>query len=95
MPPKEIKIAVKGIPSITTSQRQKKLSSRTILEFVALIYLYSIVVTGNVREHRTSELYDLFYNRIPQKKDFFISNELLITSYEFCLKILNYFLNKP
>ncbi len=95
VPSKEINIAVKSIPSITTSQRQKKLSSRTILEFVALIYLYNIVVTGKVREHRTSELNDLFFNRMPQKKGFFISNELLVTSYKFCCKIINYFLNTP
>ena len=44
-PSREIKDYVKKMESITTSQRQKKLSCRPMLEFVALIYTYELVVT--------------------------------------------------
>ena len=44
-PSREIKDYVKKMESITTSQRQKRLSCRPMLEFVALIYTYELVVT--------------------------------------------------
>ncbi len=71
IPSQEITLAVKGISSISTSQRQKKLSSRTLLEFTALIFLYGKVVHDKVREHRINELHELFYKRIPEKRGFF------------------------
>lgn len=91
-PSKQINLAVKNIPTISTSQRQKKLSSRTLLEFTAMIYLYDILVSGKVREHRTEELRSLFYKRFPEKKGFFINNTVLTSSYDFCCKIIEYFL---
>ncbi len=88
VPSQEITLAVKSISSITTSQRQKKLSSRTLLEFTALIYLYNKVVQDKVREHRIKELHELFYKRIPEKKGFFKKNAILCSSYSFCIKII-------
>ena len=88
VPPQEIILAVKNISSISTSQRQKKLSSRSLLEFVALIYLYDKVVKGDVRTHRINELSDLFLNRMPEKRDYFKDNDIIISSYNFCLKII-------
>lgn len=88
IPSQEITLAVKGISSISTSQRQKKLSSRTLLEFTALIFLYGKVVHDKVREHRINELHELFYKRIPEKRGFFIKNTILCTSYSFCIKII-------
>ncbi len=88
-PPRILKNAVKHIKEISTSQRQKKLSCRPILEFTALIYTYDIVITEKVRKHRTEELKWLFFTRIPEKKGFFIKNELLKSNYQFMCKIIN------
>ena len=52
-------------------KEEKKLSSRTLLEFTALIFLYGKVVHDKVREHRINELHELFYKRIPEKRGFF------------------------
>ena len=52
IPSAEITNAIKQIKGISTSQRQKKLSSRTLLEFCALIYLYNLLVQDKVRQHR-------------------------------------------
>ena len=94
VPPQELTVAVRKLGVVSTSQRQKKLSSRTILEFTALLYLYSLLVSGKVREHRVSELKELFYKRIPEKKGFFNTNALISTSYEFVLKMIESFLPK-
>lgn len=92
IPSAEIINAIKAIGNISTSQRQKKLSSRTLLEFSALIYLYNLVVRDEVRQHRILELHNLFFTRIPREKTFFSDNNILTTSYEFCCKVINYYL---
>ncbi len=91
-PPREIRDAVKKIPSITTSQRQKKLSCRPMLEFVSLLYVYSQIVDGKVRIHRVEELKDLFFDRIPQKKTYFKNNDLILSNYRFACIIIDEFL---
>ena len=91
-PPKQIITAVKGIENITISQRKKKLSNRPMLEFTALIYVYGLVVTEKVKYHRTQELKWLFFTRIPEKKNFFVKNDLIISNYEFACKIIQGFL---
>lgn len=91
MPPRQIREAVKEIPFITTSQRQKKLSCRPMLEFVTMVYLYNQVVTEKVKYHRIKELKRLFFVRMPEKKGFFEKNELIRSNYEFACKIIQGF----
>lgn len=91
IPSREIMCSVKNITSITTSQRQKKLSSRTIHEFAALLFLYDRVVVGDVRKFRSKELHSLFFDRIPRRKELFTNNLLLLSSYHFCSTLVNYY----
>lgn len=93
-PPREIKEYVKKMESISTSQRQKKLSCRPMLEFVALIYTYEAVVTQKVKFHRSEELRRLFFERMVEKKDFFKDNDLIKTNFEFAGKIIRESLGK-
>ena len=79
------------ISSINKNQRQKKLSCRPMLEFVALLYTYNSIVSDKVKYHRTQELKDLFYNRIAEKKEFFQKNELIKSNYEFACKVIEAF----
>lgn len=87
--PREISQAIGQISSINTNQRQKKLSCRPMLEFVALLYTYNLVVSEKVKFHRTKELRDLFFNRMPEKKGFFTKNELIKSNYLFACKVIN------
>ena len=89
VPPQAIIKFVKGIPGITTSSRRKRLSSRAILEFVALIYVYDQIVTGKVKKHRFKELDDLFNKRMKEKAGFFKNNQLINSTYTFLQKIVN------
>ena len=89
VPPQEIIKFVKGIPGITTSSRRKRLSSRAILEFVALIYVYDQIVSGKVKKHRFKELDDLFNKRMKEKDGFFKNNQLINSTYTFIQKIVN------
>lgn len=88
-PPRQISQAVGQIKSINTSQRIKKLSTRPILEFACMLYVYDKVVSDKVRGHRIAELKKLFNVRMVQKKGYFIKNQLIQSSYDFTLKLVN------
>lgn len=91
--PSEISQAIAKISSITTGQRQKKLSCRPMLEFTALLYTYNLVVSDKVKYHRILELRELFFNRMLYKKDFFLNNELIKSNYEFVINLLTFYSN--
>lgn len=92
--PKDIKLAVQKIPSISKDQSKKKLSCRPMLEFVALLYLYKETVTEKVSRHRIRELKELFFVRMVEKCSFFRQNELIVSNYDFACKIIYGFFPK-
>ena len=53
--------------------------------------IYKLVVSDKVRHHRIKELKYLFFNRMPEKKSFFKSNELIKSNYEFACKVISAF----
>lgn len=89
--PREISQAIARINLINSNQRQKKLSCRPMLEFVCLLYVYKLVVSNKVKYHRINELKELFFKRMPQKKDFFKDNELITSNYNFACKVISAF----
>lgn len=91
--PREISKEISHIKTIGKDQRKKKLSCRPMLEFVALLYLYSLIVSEKVKYHRIEELRTLFFHRMLCKQDFFKNNDLIRSNYEFACKVINYFFN--
>ena len=89
--PSEISQAVAKIKSINSNQRRKKLSCRPMLEFTCLLYVYNLVVSDKVKYHRINELKSLFWDRMPEKKTFFKSNDLIKSNYDFACKIISAF----
>ena len=87
--PAEISRAIAQISSINGQQRKKKLSCRPILEFVALLYTYNLIVSNKVKLHRSEELKELFFNRMKEKDKFFRKNELIKSNYEFVCKVID------
>lgn len=90
--PKYIKKEVAKIDTISKDQRRKKLTSRPLLEFTCMVYVYSQIVSEKVKYHRVRELIQLFDERIKRKKGFFEKNELILSSYDYSRKIIEYFL---
>lgn len=93
-PPALISNVVSKIRTIKSNQRKKRLSSRPILEFVCLLYIYNNIVSDKVKKHRIIELKHLFFVRMIEKKAFFQDNELLKSSYDFSYKIIRHFYGK-
>lgn len=89
--PREISQEISKIRTISKNQRQKKLSCRPMLEFTGLLYVYKLIVSEKVKYHRIKELKSLFFIRMPQKKGFFKSNDLIKSNYEFACKVISSF----
>lgn len=74
---------------ISKHVRNKKMSNPRINQIVHLFYAYDKIVTSkNTRNIRINELNDLFENRIKQNADYFHSNTILTSTYEFFAKLL-------
>lgn len=85
--PQEITEFVKGVEGITKSKRRKRLSSRAVLEYIALIYVYDRIVTGKVKKYRLEELDLLINNRMVEKIGFFKQNDLITNTYKFIKQV--------
>ena len=86
--PPEISRSIKTMVDIRQNQRQKKLSCRVILEFVCMLHVYKQVVSVRVRDKRVSELKELFSQRVIENKTFFEKNQLVMSSYDFVIKVI-------
>lgn len=87
-PPAVIARWISQMPNIYQNQRKKRLSCRSVLEFVSMLYVYDKVVSGKVKKHRVEELKGLFYGRIKEKKAFYKKNELIISTYDFICRVI-------
>lgn len=84
-----IKSAVARINGLRKNTRDKKLSSRPILEFTCVLYMYNQVVSKQIKEHRVIELKGLFHERMRRNEMYFTKNELIKTSYSFVLSLVD------
>lgn len=87
--PGQIKHAVAKIDGLGKAIRDKKLSSRPILEFTCVLYMYNRVVSKQIKEHRVKELKELFHERMRRNEIYFAKNELIKTSYGFVLSLVD------
>lgn len=73
-----------SIDGISKNTRTKKMKNKTIECFINLIYGYSeIVKNRSLKKKRIEELVILFRTKIARHKEYFISNDLICTSYKF------------
>lgn len=89
-PPSDISQYVSKIDTISKDGRKKSLKSRVILEFVTLMYIYDKCVHGKVKKHRFREIDELINKRMRLKKDYFRTNELLCSAYNFVKQVTNF-----
>lgn len=83
---------ISRIPSISKSSRKKYLSVVPIHDFAVVLYYYANFVQSRGLIHkRKTELYTLFLKRIREKRYLFKSNDGLVGSYLFCVKLITYF----
>ena len=89
VPPVESATAVSKISTIKSNQRNKKMSSKVVMEFVSMLYVYRLAVSEKVKFHRIQEFKIFLGGRMVEKKDFFKTNDLLIGTYDFVKKVVD------
>lgn len=83
---------VSQIPGISGKTRQKKMVNPVIHDFIVLLYTFDKVVTSQKTKEKTyEELKELFDSRIPRHKEYYFDNAVLVSSYEFVKKIVDFF----
>lgn len=79
------------IDSIGASSKSK-LKNLVIHDFVAMLYLFYLSSSSKgLKYHTFKDLKTLLTERVSENSDFFLNNPHIITSYEFILKIVDFF----
>ena len=79
---------ISKIHSISKSTRNKRLSSRFMLEYIITLYVFRILSSEKHRKERAEELLDLYNGRMLRHKEFYINNPLIISVYDFSKKVI-------
>ncbi len=82
---------VKKITSIGQEQRRKKLSNRFIMEFVTLLYVYDKIISDEIKKPTYKELENFAAHRLIRNIDYFDNQQLIKTSIEFLVKVIDFF----
>lgn len=94
-PQEKISNIILNIPKIkkthaTKKRASKKISNRLILELTILLYVHSNVVPANTKKKRKIEI-ENFIRRCLKNSKYFYKNELVCSSFDFMLLIVQYF----
>lgn len=83
---------ISEIANINKDTCKKKLSNKFVYDFVCLLCAYNIyIIPTTTRKKRFTELNKLFNDRMLRHKDWFIQNNRISSTYNFCKKILDVF----
>lgn len=75
---------------ISSKTFNNKMSNRMVHDFVCLVYVFNNIVTSEaLRERTMKRLIALFDDRFAKHKEYFQSNALLCSTYEFVRKVLD------
>lgn len=90
---RSVNFKLSNVPGITTSSRVKKMSNRTVHDFVVLLFCFdSIVTSENAKKRQMQKLQKLFDERFTKHKEYFSNNALLCSNYEFVKKVIDFFI---
>lgn len=83
---------ISKIEGISSKTKIKKMGNRFIHDFVVMLYCFnSIVSSKGVKKHQMLKLKRLIDERFVEHKEYFSSNMLLCSNYEFVQKIVDKF----
>lgn len=88
---KAVNTKISKIPGISRTSREKKMSIKMIHDFVVMLDLYYDIVGDETKKYSFLYLQDLFENRFAKNKEYFIKNEVLMSSFNFTKKIIDYY----
>lgn len=82
---------VSRIPGISPKTRQKKMANPAVHDFIVLLYTFEAVVTSKKAKEMTyNELKNIFEDRILRHSEYYTDNAILVSSYEFVKKTIDF-----
>ncbi len=69
----------------------RQLSKPVIHDFCVMLYLYSMIAPKSAQIHTFGSLKQLFEGRIIKNKEYYKNNSLIVSAYEFMIKVINIF----
>lgn len=88
---KRVNTFVSQIDGISAKAREKKLSNRSIHDFVVMLYVFNRVVSSEkVKQYSMLKLQEFVNGRMVYHKDYFVKNALLQSNYVFLKKVVDY-----
>ena len=92
---RNINTVVAKVPDVSPKVRAKKMSNRTIHDFVVLLDCFDRIVTSaHTKKRQLQKLQKLFDERFTKHKDYFSNNALLCSNYDFVKKVVDFFAAK-
>lgn len=86
-----VNLQLSKVSGISNSSRLKKMSNRTVHDFVVLLFCFnSIVTSSNAKKRQLEKLQKLFDERFVKHKEYFTNNALLCSNYEFVKKVIDF-----
>lgn len=90
-PNKKIENYIAGISTIKATARNKKMQNPVMHDFVTLLFVYMRVVTSkSTKKHMIEELRGLS-DRFLRQKEYFKTNSVVLSYFEFLKKIVDFF----
>lgn len=92
---KDILFEISKIKTISQKSREKWMANPVIHDFVILVYVYlRLIKSHGIKQSGIDNLHWLFNERMLKHKEYFQKNNTITESYNFVVKIVNYFCNK-
>ena len=93
---KQVYSYVSNIPALKKSKsKETKLANPVIHDFIAMLFLFDKVCTSSeTKKHTYKTLSNLFHQKFTRNKTFFENNEIIISSYEFVVKVVDFLYQK-
>lgn len=89
---KKINTFVSKIDGVKKEERKKKMANPVIHDFIVTLYVFNhIVCSEKLKTYTMEELKELINNRMTRNKSYFEKNQVIVTSYNFIKKVVDYF----
>lgn len=84
-PDKTIGNRVSRIRDIGRASRSTNLRNPIMHDFVVMLYVHRLIVTSkDIKKTREDQIKDFIFRRMPIKKDYFLTNDALMSAYCYC-----------
>lgn len=91
VPTKALQLEISRISGLSKSAKKRMLANPVTHDFIATLMLFDCVCASKVMKRNIyNDLHDLFENRFLRHQDYFKQDLLLVSSYNFILKIIDF-----